>query len=148
MNYTTSGASISADVKTFSISYFQSRAPLASPTIGQDFTEKLKDKFIDQTSLQLVEGYGDLHFEGEIVSYETKPMAIQANETAAQTRLTINVKVKYVNEKESENNFETNFSHYEDFSSDQSLEDVQLELDEKIIEKIIEDIFNKAVVNW
>jgi len=148
IRYSTTGASISEDVKTFSVSYFQSRAPLATPTLGQDFTEKLKDKFIDQTNLQIVEGYGHLHFEGEIVSYETKPMGIQANETAAQTRLQIRVHVKFINEKDSDKNFERDFDHYEDFSSELSLEQVQDEYNETILEKIIEDIFNQAVVNW
>jgi len=32
--------------------------------------------------LDLVNGVGDLNFEGEIVGYSTKPMAIQGNETA------------------------------------------------------------------
>ncbi len=148
MRYSTTGASISDDVKTFSVSYFQSRAPLATPTLGQDFTEKLKDKFLDQTNLQIIDGYGHLHFEGEITSYETKPMGIQANETAAQTRLSIRVHVKFVNEKDTDKNFEKDFDHYEDFSSDLSLEQVQDEYNETILGKIIEDIFNHAVVNW
>lgn len=148
VRYSTTGASISEDVKTFSVSYFQCRAPLATPTLGQDFTEELKDKFIDQTNLQIVTGYGHLHFEGEIVSYETKPMGIQANETAAQTRLSIIVHVKFVNEKDTDKNFERDFSHYEDFSSELSLEQIQDEYNKTILEKIIEDIFNQAVVNW
>ena len=34
----------------------------------------------------MINGYGDVNFEGEITGYDTRPVAIQANETAAQTR--------------------------------------------------------------
>ncbi|MFC2117478.1 LPS assembly lipoprotein LptE [Bacteroidota bacterium] len=145
-----SGATITDEMKTFSVSYFPCRAPLASPTLGTEFTEKLKDKFSDQTSLELVNTVGHLHFEGEIKAdgYKTEPIGVQANEIAAQTRLTIQIQVIFVNEKDSEKNFDRVFSHYTDFSSDLSLDEVQNELNEEIIDKIIEDIFNAAVVNW
>ena len=145
-----SGATITEEMKTFSVSYFQCRAPIASPTLGTDFTEKLKDKFSGQTSLELVNGVGHLHFEGEIKAdgYKTEPRGVQANEIASQTRLTIQVQVKFINEKDSEKNFDRVFSQFADFSSDLSLDEVQGELNEEIIDKIIEDIFNAAVVNW
>ena len=46
-----------------------------------------------------IENDGDLSFEGEITSYSIKPIAIQANETARQNRLTIKVLVKFENKK-------------------------------------------------
>ena len=47
-------------------------------------TESLKDQFISQTNLSLTDVIGDLQFEGEITGYKVTPIAIQANETAAQ----------------------------------------------------------------
>ena len=41
------------------------------------FTEKLKDYFIEQTSLKLIENSGDLNFSGEIMSYEIKPIGLR-----------------------------------------------------------------------
>ena len=60
-------------------------------------TESLKDQFISQTNLSLTDANGDLQFEGEIIEYKVKPISIQANETAAQNRLTISVKVTFTN---------------------------------------------------
>lgn len=148
IRYSLTGASLTEDMKTFSVQYFPNRAPLVNPTLSEEFTENLKDKFISQTSLQLVPDGGDLQFEGEITQYETRPMAIRGDDQTALTRFTIGVKVKFTNLVDSKTDFESTFSHYEDFDSSNSLDDVEAELVELILEKIMEDIFNKSVVNW
>jgi hypothetical protein len=151
VNYSITGASLSAGEKTISIAYFPNRAPIVNPTLSQELTEKLKDKFISQTSLNMISGDGDLIFEGEIKGYDTKPIAITGNDQtdkASLNRLTITVKVKFVNQKAPKNNFESDFTAYEDYSSDKGLDAVEGELVPLILEKLIEDIFNKSVVNW
>lgn len=148
VNYSFTGASISPDIKTFSVKYFQSYAPLAQPFLSQDFTEKLKDIFIAQTSLSLREKFGDLQFEGEITQYATTPIAITGNETAAQNRLTIAVKVKFTNTQDEEKNFERTFSKYEDFDSGINFADIEKTLANEIIDQLVQEIFNNAVSDW
>jgi len=151
VQYGTTGASLSAGEKTISVAYFPNRAPIVNPTLSQELTEKLKDKFISQTSLDMVSGDGDLIFEGEITGYETRPIAITGNEQtdkASLNRLTITVKVKFVNQKAPKNSFDRQFMAYEDYSSDQGLDSVEGELVPLILEKLIEEIFNSSVVNW
>ena len=146
--YSFTGASISPDVKTVVVKYFPNRAATIQPTLSQVFTERLKDYFLEQTNLSLEADAGDLNFSGEIVKYEVKPIAIQANEQAAQNRLSIAVKVKFENTKDESKNFEQKFSRYADYDSSQSLADVEEDLIEQITNELAEDIFNKAVVNW
>ena len=148
INYSLTGASIAPDVKTVSVQHFVNRAPLGVANLEQYFTDELKDKFKSQTSLTLVNDIGDLDFEGEITEYYTKPMAIVGDETAAQNRLTITVRVKFTNEVEPEYNFDTKFTQFADYDSDMDLSAVEQDLVEEIVEKLIEDIFNKSVVNW
>ena len=151
VRYGFTGAVINADVKTISVAYFPNRAPIVYPSLSQDITEKLKDKFISQTSLSMISGEGDLSFEGEIVGYETKPIAITGNnvqDKASLNRLTVTVNVRFVNQKVPKDNFESKFQAYEDYSSDRGLDEVEGELVPLILEKIIEDIFNRSVVNW
>lgn len=151
VHYGFTGATITPDMKTISVDYFPNRAPIVNPTLSQGLTEKLKDKFISQTSLNMVSADGDLSFEGEITGYETKPIAITGNaqsDKASLNRLTITVKVKFVNQKAPKNNFDAQFMAYEDYSSDQGLDTVEGDLVPLILEKLIEDIFNRAVVNW
>ena len=95
--YSFTGASISPDVKTFSVDYFNNKSTTVNASLSSVFTEMIKEHFTRQTSLEQIENEGDLSFEGEITSYSIKPIAIQANETARQNRLTIKVKVKFIN---------------------------------------------------
>lgn len=147
VQYDTKGASLTTE-KSISVSYFPNRAPIINPNLSQVFTEELKDKFISQTSLELISDGGDLHFEGEITGYDTKPMAIRGDEMAALNRFTISVKVKFTNLVDPAKSFESSFSQYEDYDSNKGLDEVEEELVPQILEKIIEDIFNRAVVNW
>ena len=146
--YSFTGASISPDVKTVSVQYFPNRAATIEPTLSQVFTEQLKDYFLEQTNLNFETELGDLNFSGEIVKYEVKPIAIQANEQAAQNRLTIAVKVTFENTKDDTKNFEQKFFRYADYDSEQNLLELEDILIEQITNELAEDIFNKAVVNW
>ena len=147
ISYSFSGAN-TGTLKTVSVDYFQNRAALAPPTLSQYFTEQLKDLFERQTNLDLVNGNGDAHFEGEITGYSTRPMAISGAEQAELTRFTIAIRVRYTNAKDDKLSFEETFSQYRDYESKQSFESVQAELTDQIIEDITGDIFNRAFVNW
>ena len=146
--YSFTGASISPDIKTVSIQHFQNRATIIQPSLSQVFTEKMKDKFVSQTNLTLVTSFGDLQFEGEITDYFTQPTAIQGNEQAALNRLTITVKVKFVNMKDEKQSFENTFSRFTDYDSRKNLTSIESELINEVCNQIVDDIFNKAVINW
>lgn len=146
--YTFTGASIPPEAKTISIQYFENKAILVEPTLSQNLTDALRDKFASQTTLNLTNNDGDLQLEGEIIDYKTEPVAIQADQIAALNRLTITIKVKFVNLFDDSKNFEESFSRYEDYPSSQDLNNVQAGLIDLISEALVEDIFNKAVVNW
>lgn len=148
VSYSFTGASISPEVKTVSIDFFPINATLAPPTSGQLFTEALKDIFISQTNLVLVKSDGDLQFEGYISNYTNNPVAIQGNEQAALTRVTMTVKVKFTNSNDETQNFESNFSRFEDLASTEDLGSKEEEILNTINEQLTQDIFNKAVTNW
>ena len=146
--YSFTGASIPTEAKTVSVAYFTTTATNSPSSLNQTITEGLKDLFLSQTNLDLTELEGDLSFSGQITKYQLSPMAIQANETAWQNRLTIDIKVKYTNSFDDKQNFESTFSRYRDFSSSQNLADVEIVLIEEITKELLEDVFNKAFVNW
>ncbi len=146
--YSFTGASISPDVKTVAVKYFPNKASLVNPTLSDVFTDKLRDKFVSQTSLDLVSGAGDLTFEGEIVKYFTKPMAIQSDQSAALNRLTIGIKVKFTNLQDPDKSFDQTFEHFSEYDATSSLSDVEDALIEEIVEVLVDNVFNKAVVNW
>ncbi len=145
--YSFTGASISPDVKSISISFFPSYAALAPANMPQLFTETLRDKFVSQTNLDLLPNGGDIRFEGFISDYRTQPVAIQGN-AAAQNRLTISVNVTFTDTKDEEKSFEKTFTRFADFASNVNLSDVEQSLMVEINEQLIQDIFNQSVVNW
>ena len=147
-SFSFTGASISPEVKTVSVDFFPSNASLAPPIASQAFTEALKDVFLSQTNLSLVTDNGDLEFEGFISNYTNNPVAIQGNETAALTRVTMTVNVKFINNLDEIQSFETSFSRFEDFETSQDLSTVEEELLTSINNQLTQDIFNKAVTNW
>ena len=146
--YSFTGASIPADSETVNVSYFTTKATNTPATLNQTLTEGLRDLFINQTKLNLTEEEADLNFNGQITKYQVKPMAIKANETAGQNRLTIAIKVKYNNSFDEQQNFESTFSRYRDFNSTKNLVDVEDILIEEITKELLEDVYNKAFVNW
>ncbi len=152
IGYSFTGASISPDVKSVFIDFFTNRARVVNPMLSQTFTEKMKDKFVNETGLTMEREQGDLEFSGEITGYEVRPLSIQQSDQgrdfASMNRLTVTVKVVFTNNKDHEQDFNTSFSAYYDWESSRSLNEVENDAVDVIVEQLIEDIFNKSVANW
>ncbi len=147
--YSFTGTSIQPDVKTVTINYFEYKALKVNPSLSNQITEALRDKFTKLTKLEQVDMDGDLEIIGEVTGYDVKATAITANEQAAQNRLTVNVKISFINRKYPEDNFENkSFSAYADFDAMQTLDAVEASLCEEIVEQLCEDMFNATVANW
>jgi len=146
--YSFTGASIPPEAKTVSIQYFPNRALLVEPILSPVFTNILRDQFTNQTNLVMVDRNGDLAIEGEIVDYNTKPVAIQADQTAAQNRLTIVINVRFSNKYEPDKDFEQKFKQFYDYSSTTDLNSIKADLIDELSTAIAQDIFDKAVINW
>ena len=147
--YSFTGTSIQPDVKTITINYFEYKALKVNPSLSNQITEALKEKFTKLTRLEQVDMDGDLEIIGEVTGYDVKATAVTANEQAAMNRLTVNIKINFVNRKYPEDNFENkSFSAYADFDAMQSLESVESSLCEDIVEQLCEDVFNATVANW
>lgn len=146
--YKFSGTSIPAEVETFSVGFFENTAPIVSPLLSQTITEKLKQKFISETNLNIVESKGDFSFEGEIVGYAVTPVAAQNSDNADLNRLTIQVEVTLISEISPTNSFEQTFTNFQDFDAAEDFSTVEDKLIEEIADMLIQSIFNKAAINW
>lgn len=146
--YSFTPTSRAPDVKTVTVQYFPNQAAIVVPTLSQTFTEKLKSKFISQTTLDVVTTDGDLNFSGRIINYFTAPTALQGDQTAARNRLTIVIEVQFVNKKDEKQNFEEKFTGFSDYDANQNLAAVESRLIKEITDNIIQDIFNRALNNW
>lgn len=151
VNYSFTGAQIADGINTVSIAYFPNNAPMVAPTLSSELTDGLQDKFSRQTKLKIVtDGPGDMSFEGEIIGYAVMPVAVSStDEMASQNRLTITVRVTFVNIVEPHWSFANKtFSAYKDYSTTFQLSEVENQLITDIVEILVDDIFNAAVSNW
>ena len=149
ISYKFNGASIDyTKIKTIAISDFTNQAPQVNPLLAPQFTESLKDIYIRQTRLQLVQSNGDLALEGEITGYDLTPTAVKEDAMSSQTRLTITVRVRYTNNVNTEEDFEQSFSAYREYDDTQMFQQVESELCDQISEEIIDQIYNATVANW
>lgn len=142
------GVSIDPNAKTVSIAYIQNVAPIISPRLSQTFTEKLRNKFVVETKLQVVPTDGDLQFSGKITGFTNAPVSISSNQTTSQNRLTITATIKFVNKLDEKKNFESTFTNFEDYPSTKNFSSIENDLIEAVTTKMIQDVFNKAVINW
>ena len=149
ISYKFNGASIDyTKVKTIMISDFTNQASYVNPTLAPEFTEELKDIYIRQTRLEQVKSNGNLALEGEVTGYDFTPMAVKEDAIASQTRLTITVRVRYMNNTNPDEDFEQSFSAYREFDSNLMLQQVESSLCAEIIEEIVDQVYNATVANW
>ena len=149
VTYSFSGTSIQPDEKTITINYFEYKALKVNPSLSNDLTEAMRNKFRRMTRLEQVDIDGDLEIVGEVTGYDVRAQGITANEVAAQNRLTVTIKITYINRKNPKSGFENkSFSAYSDFDAMQALEAVESTLCAEIIDKLIEDVFNATVAQW
>ena len=149
VKYSLTGASISPETTSFQVNYFQNNAPLIEPGIERDFTNKLIDLLINQTSLELVKSNGDLVYEGEIVEYRISPTTATSDNRAAQNRLTVGVNVRFYVIKDPDADFEKRFSFYYDYPASVQLIGSQKDTAmEEIFERITQDVFNASLAKW
>jgi hypothetical protein len=149
ISYKFNGASIDySKVKSITVADFTNQATLVNPSLANNFNDALKDAYSKQTRLSQVSRGGDLQVEGEIITYTLTPLSIGSDAYAAETRLTLGIRVRYTNNTNNEEDFERTFSANRTFPSSSTLEDVQDQLCEEMISEIVDQIFNATVANW
>lgn len=151
--YSFQGATTQA--KNISMTEFYNNTDLGPANLGQTFTNRLKDYLIQNSNLSVVQENGQLQMEGVITEYKLTPIAPTSTSdprsvtTASSTRLTITVKLSYINSLDESMSFkDRSFSFYRDFSNDQNLSDIEESFIRQIFDQIVLDIFNATIANW
>jgi hypothetical protein len=149
ISYKFNGASIDyTKTKSIAIADFPNVAALVYAPLSSELSDGIRDLFQRQTRLEVHRRGGDLELEGEIIDYQLTPMAVSADSYAAETKLTIKVRVRFTNNVNPEESFEKTYSAYQIFDASQMLNDVQEELCNTMIQEIAEQIYNDTVAKW
>ena len=149
ISYKFNGASIDyTKTKSISIADFPNNAALVNPNLSNALSEGIRDIYSRQTRLMMLPKNGDMELEGEIIDYTLTPMAISADTYAAETKLTLTIRVRFTNNKAPEENFEKTYSAFQTFSSTRLLTEVQDDLCTAMIIELSENIYNDTVARW
>lgn len=137
-------------LKTVSVKVFENNAPLVVASLSSQFTEELKTRIRNQTSLSITQNDANAAFTGNITGYSITPVAITDNKqpTAGANRLSITVNVKYVNNVDPKQSFEQSFERYKDFKLAGNLQAQEPALIKDVTAQLTEDIFNRAFAQW
>ena len=146
--YSFTGASLPDDIKNFSAELFQNQANNGPASLPQVFTDRLKLKFQTEANLRMVPSNGDLQFRGAIIGYTYTSEAPVAGATSGLNKLSITVRVEFINTKDEKDTWTENFSRYAQFSSTEDIATVENQLIEEINRQLVDDIFQKALVKW
>lgn len=147
--YSFTGASVPANVRTFQVNRIENNALLVEPGLERDFKLALEDLIQNQTNLNLVPSNGDLVYEGEITDYRVSPTTATSENTAAQNRLTISVKIRFYNRKKEDDDLEQTFSFFYDYAGNaQLVGSLKTTAHEEIFERLTQDIFNATLAKW
>ena len=143
------------EANTITIEDIYNNAEMGPANMGQDFTNQLKNYFVQNTKLSVVQEGGELQMNGEISGYSLSQIAPVATgqpddyNPASMTRLTITVRISYTDTIDETKSFrDKSFSFYKDFPNDQNLSDVEDAYVREIFERLVNDIFNASVANW
>ena len=145
--YSFTGGNV-GDAKTMQVDFFNNNAQIVNPETSQLVTEAIKDIFVQQTPLELVQGPADMYISGEINEYSLRPQAARGPSEVAQMLFTISVQVEFINDLAPENSFNTRFSRSRPYDADLNFSDIENELAAEIIKELREDVLNRAIANW
>lgn len=154
--YSFTGSSLT-DEKTVQINEFPNNAAYVNPTLSQQFSTDIQNRFLQRTTLKGTKENPDILIEGEITDYSISPTTISSNTQTtntggviqeSQNKLTITVKVHYENKLHPDVSFDRTYSDEAVFNSNLSQSDIEASQVKIVTDRIINKIFNDIVANW
>jgi hypothetical protein len=145
--YSLKSGQLAADVKTATVHYISNQAITVNPALSQQFTEALRNKLINESSLKLIDKGGDLDFSGTITDYMINAVGRSGNQ-ASGSQLMITVKIEYINNKKANEKWSQSFTKSINFDATQNFASIESALVAELNRQIVDDIYNKSIVNW
>ncbi|GEO04962.1 hypothetical protein AAE02nite_26260 [Adhaeribacter aerolatus] len=152
IKYSFTGTNIDPGIKTMTIRNFENNSGEGPSFLTNLVSEEFRTYFQRNSNLKLAPQDGDIQLEGQILSYNFSPAAIQNDETrgdiAGANRLTIRLQVRYHNTKDPKQDFDQAFSSFRDFPQSQNISQIDERALRDIIERMVQDVFNRSLANW
>jgi hypothetical protein len=147
-SYSFKGGTVPPHLKTVAIPVVDDVSGYGDPSLREQFTRELTQRFITDATLELADRTtSDAALEGSIVEVRDAPNVLQGGETVAQRRITVRVKMTFQDLKLRKKMWEKEFSNWGDYPSGGGLTQRQAGISEAV-RKITEDILNDTVAGW
>lgn len=155
--YTFTGSSLNPNIKTIQINEFIDNSAYKNPTLAQQFSTDVQNRFLQRTTLKGTKENPDILVEGEITDYNpSSPATVSSNSVStssgtiqtSQNKLTMTVKVHYENKYEPEKNFDRTYTDEVTYSSDLDINSIESSQVSIVTERIINKIFNDIIADW
>lgn len=146
--YSFTGASIPQHLQTVAIPLVEDVTSNSISDLGGLLTQRLTDRFVGQTRLQLATdpGQADALLTSQINQYALQPAAVGGQNTATLNRLTITVSATYMDQAEDNQLFQRTFSSSVEYDpTDPASEEAAAG---EVLDNIADDIFTAATSNW
>jgi hypothetical protein len=146
--YSFKGGSVPAHLKTVAVPLAQDQSGYGDPTLRDQLTQQLVDRFTNDNTLQVTDRKtADSIIESVVVDVKDAPSVVQAGEKVTARRITVTVRVTFEDLKLRKKVWEKDFSNWGDYPSGggptQRNDGVK-----EAIRKLTEDVLNETVAGW
>jgi hypothetical protein len=148
-NYSFKGAAPPEGIKTINIPTIRDESGFGLPNLGEELTTLLKNKFINDNTLEYTEKTkADGLIECVVRSVTDEALVVTGNETVSRRKITITVSVDFTNLKKQKNIWKKDFSNWGEYDSSTGGFSKRDEGIKSAEDKITEDILLDVISNW
>lgn len=148
-SYSFKGASPPEGIKSIFIPTFEDQSGFGSATLRDDFTLLLKNKFINDNTLEYADKVSADGMVSCIVkSVADEPLVVSGNEQVSKRKITITVSVDFQNLRKKKNIWKKDFSNWGEYDSSGGGFTKRDEGIKVAMDKITDDILLEVTSNW
>ena len=147
--YSFTGASVPAHWKTIAVPLFDDESGFGQPSLREDLTNTLIQKFQQDNTLQLADRESaDVELRGSITSVTAdRPVAVAEGTQASRLQLSLNVRATLIDHVKNKEVWSKNFSATGDYSASDGQAGRESGL-QQAIENISDDLLLETVSAW
>ena len=146
--YSFKGGSVPAHLKTVAIPIAQDQSGYGDPTLRDEFTNQLVQRFTSDNTLQIADrNAADSILECVLVDVKDAPAVVQAGEQVSARRISVTVRVTFQDLKLRKKVWEKDFNGWGDYPSGGGLTQ-RNEGVKEAVRKLTEDVLNETVAGW
>lgn len=148
-NYSFKGASPPEGIKTIFIPNIRDESGFGLPNLGEEVTTLLKNKFINDNTLEYAEKTkADGMLECVIKSVTDEALVVTGNEQVSRRKVTITISVDFTNLKKQKNIWKKDFSNWGEYDSSTGGFSKRDEGVRSAEDKLTDDILIEVISNW